>query len=418
VKFILVNGFFIILLYFCSSMGQAVQPYSNQEEKEIPAPETPKIFDIDILTPEKSIEKILPAEQYLEQALDAEIDSSSYILGPGDLLLINIWGPLSNQVMSQITAEGYVVIPEITDVKVAGLSLANGSELIRNTLDKYFKDTHFTIRLMRLRKIRVYVTGEVENPGAYFVRGVDRLGDLIELADGLSSGADDTRIQITHLSGVSEEFDYNQFYRFGDRDANPLLLGGDVVYIPTVDMSRDYVIIEGNIESQGIYRLKQGETLYEIMQRMEALNRENDIQNVTLVRGNNQKYFNLLTDLESARNEVLSTGDKVYIQAIREYVYVQGEVDFPGAYPYMANFTSKDYAGMGGLRETAQSIDKIEVVHVLNGSKEKGGNVIVQKGDMVVVPQRRRENTKDVLAILTPIFSITISTIALIVASQ
>jgi protein involved in polysaccharide export with SLBB domain len=418
VKFVLVNGFFIVFIYFYSSLGQAVQPYSNQEEKEIPAPEIPKVFDIDVLTPEKSIEKIIPSQQYLEQALDAEIDSSSYILGPGDLLLVNVWGALSNQIMSQITAEGYVVIPEIADIKVAGLSLANGSELVRNTLDKYFKDTHFTIRLMRLRKIRVYITGEVENPGTYFVRGVDRLGDLIELAGGFSDGADDTRIQITHLSGEIEEFDYNQFYRFGNQDVNPLLLGGDVVHIPTVDITSDYVIIEGNIESQGIYRLKRGETLYEFMQRMKVLNRENDIQNVILIRGNNEKYFNLLTDFESARNEVLSTGDKVHIPAIREYVYVQGEVDFPGAYPYMAHFTSKDYAGMGGLRETAQSIDKIEVVHVLDGSKEKGGDVIVQKGDVVVIPQRRRENTKDILSILAPIFSITISTIALIAASR
>lgn len=399
-------------------MGQAIQPYSNQEEKEIPAPEIPKVFDIDVLTPEKSIEKIIPSQQYLEQALDAEIDSSSYILGPGDLLLVNVWGALSNQIMSQITAEGYVVIPEIADVKVAGFSLANGSELIRNTLDKYFKDTYFTIRLMRLRKIRVYITGEVENPGTYFVRGVDRLGDLIELAGGLSGGADDTRIQITHLSGEIEEFDYNQFYRFGNQDVNPLLLGGDVVHIPTVDISRDYVIIEGNLESQGIYRLKQNETLYEFLNRMKVLNRENNLQDVVLIRGNNHRYFDLLTDLEDAQVAVLLKGDKIFITALRDYVYVQGEVHLPGAYPYMANYTAKDYAGMAGLTETAQSVDKINVFHSRDGIKESGGDVIVQKGDVVVIPQRRRENTKDILSILTPIFSITISTIALIAASR
>lgn len=178
-KFILFNSLAIVFLFFRLGMGQAVQPYSSQEDKTTIQPETPKVFDIDVQTAEKSIEKIIPPQQYLEQALDAGIDSSSYILGPGDLLLINILGPLSNQIMSQITAEGYVVISEIADVKVAGLNLAEGSELICNTLDKYFKDTHFTIHLMRLRKIMVYIAGKVKNPGAYFVRGVDCLKDTL-----------------------------------------------------------------------------------------------------------------------------------------------------------------------------------------------------------------------------------------------
>lgn len=415
-KNLIVFSLFLISVMLTTAYSQSMKPYDPQEEKlELP---TPREFDIDIQTQEKTSEKVLPPQQYLEQALEREIDSTTYILGPGDLLLVNVWSPMAEQMMSEITAEGYLVLPGILDVKISGLTLSEGKTKVKQNLQRYFKNTQFTVHLVKMRKFRVYIVGEIEQPGTYFMRGSERLSDLIEIATGFASGADDTRIQIRHTEGQTDTVDFSLFYSFGNRESNPHLQGGDVIYIPPVDLNLDYVTVEGNLESQGIYRIKQKETLISLLSRLKVLNRRSDIKDIVLLREGKKTYFDLLINLEEARTEILLKGDHIYIPVVKEYVYVQGEVFQPGAYPYMANFNAKDYAGMGGLRETAQSVDKISVIHLRDGSIEKGGNVIVQKGDVVVVPQRARENFKDILTILTPIISITISTFALILASK
>jgi protein involved in polysaccharide export with SLBB domain len=311
-----------------------------------------------------------------------------------------------------------VVIPGISDVYVSGLSLAAGSGKIQNELDKYFRDTQFTVRLMRMRKFRVYAVGEITTPGTYFMRGADRLSDLIELAQGVSSGGDETHITIQHVDGTIDTVDISDFYRRGIKEANPYLAGGDIVHVPMISLKRNYVFIEGNLDFPGIYQTKENETLVEFLYRLKVINRESNIEDISLTRSGQTIPFNFLTQIDSARTEVLRSGDRLFIPPAQEYVYVKGEVFQPGAYPYLANFKAKDYAGMAGVLETAQSIDKITVVRASLGQIIDGGETVVGKGDVIVVPQRRRENVKDILAILTPIISIGLSTFAIIQASK
>jgi protein involved in polysaccharide export with SLBB domain len=185
-----------------------------------------------------------------------------------------------------------------------------------------------------------------------------------------------------------------------------------------ISLKQNYVFIEGNLDFPGIYQLKTGETLVDFLYRLKVINRDSNIEDIALTRGDETIPFNLIRDLDKAREELLQSGDRLYIPPTQEYVYVKGEVYQPGAFPYLANFKAKDYAGMAGILETAQSVDKIQVVRASLGDILEGGETIVGKGDVVVVPQRRRENTKDILAILTPIISIGLSTFAIIQASK
>jgi protein involved in polysaccharide export with SLBB domain len=408
----------LTLFFYFDIFSQAVQPYRQEPIKQEEPLQLPKDFDIDIKTQEKTVERVLPPQQYLEQTLETVVDSTQYILGPGDLLLINILGPLKNQIFTEITSEGYVIVPGLSDIKVAGLSLHEGAVHIKNVLNRYFRDTQFTIRLMRMRKFRIYAVGEINKPGTYFMRGADRLSDLIELAQGVSSGGDETRITLQHIDGTVDTVDISDFFRNGIKEANPYLRGGDVVHFPLISLSRDFAFIEGNLDFPGIYQLKPGETLVEFLYRLKVFNRESNIEEISLTRNGQIQPFNLFTSIEAASNEVLQSGDRIFIPPTQVFVYVKGEVFQPGAFPYLANFKAKDYAGMAGMEETAQSIENIYIVRSETGEIEEGGEQIVSKGDVIVVPQRARENTKDILTILTPIISIGLSTFAIIQASK
>jgi protein involved in polysaccharide export with SLBB domain len=342
-----------VFLIFGNISAQSVRPERQTEQK--PTTEISKQFDIDFGFQEKTPEKVVPSQQYLEQALEVAVDSNSYKLGPGDLLQISVWGPLENQFFTEITAEGYVVVPTISEIYVSGSTLAEGSSLIKKNLQRYFKKASFSIRLIKMRKFRVYLVGEVAKPGTYYMRGSDRLSDLLEIAEGLTPGGNESAVQMRHANGENDTLNIIDFYRHGDKAANPYLDGGDVIFIPRIDLSQNNL---NDGDTPGVYQLK------------------------------------------------------------KEYIYVKGEVYQPGAYPYLVDLKALDYAGMAGMQETAQDVHKIYVIHSKTGKVSEGGKVTVGKGDIVVVPQRNRETFKDYLTIITPIISIGLSTYAIIQASK
>jgi len=413
-----IASFFLLctFLLFTNINAQSIRPDRQAEQK--PNTETPKQFDIDLGFQQKTPDKIIPSQQYLEQALEVAVDSNSYKLGPGDLLQISVWGILENQFLTEITAEGYVVIPTISEIYVSGLTLADGSLLIKENLKRYFKKASFSIRLIKMRKFRVFVVGEIIYPGTYYLRAADRLDDAIQLAGGLTQWGDNTRIQLRHKNEKVDTLNLSDFYLSGILDENPNLDGGDIILVPAIDLQKNYAIIEGNVGSEGIYQIRPKETLFAFLTRVQALNRKSNIDNVLLIRNEQKILFNLMSNESKARTEFLQTGDRIIVPTNRDRVYVKGEVFQPGPVAYLANYKAKDYAGLAGIMETAKKIEDIYVIRMASGKIEKGGDVVVQKGDIVVVPQRGRELFKDYMSILTPIISIGLSTYAIIQASK
>ncbi len=377
-----------------------------------------KVFDIDFQQLEKTKEQILPQRQFLEQALERQIDSTAYILGPGDQLLLKVWGAMDAQFISEITPEGFLVVPGMSQVYVANETLADANQKIRKLLAQSFKNSKFAVRLLRLRKFKVFVVGEIKEPGTYYLRASDRVSDAIELAGGLTDWGDDTRIQLRHSNGRIDTINISDFYLTGNLKENPYLQGGDIIYVPPIDLERNYVIIEGNVASEGVYQIRPQETLYAFLTRLQAINRQSDIESIVLIRGKQKKFYNLLENDSLARVEKLQTRDRIIIPSTRKMVYVRGEVTKPGPYPYLANYTALDYAGFAGVLETAKSLDDLTVIHTRTGKVEKGPHVIVQKGDIVIVPRRNREIIKDYMSIVMPVVSMAISVYALIRTSR
>ncbi len=400
------------LLFVC--MLGHVGLYAQQEESQ---KRRTDVFDVDLQQAQKSNEQLLPQQQFFEQAFEKSIDPESYILGPGDQLLIKISGIIEKQIPVTVSPEGYL-LPVISEVYVSGKSLSESAELIKQALSRTYLNATFSVRLMKLRKFRVFVVGEVRNPGTYYLRAVDRVSDIIQLAGGLTDWGDDTQIEVRHLNGQVDTVNINQFYLTGELKNNIQLEGGDIVFIPPIKLTENYVIIEGNVGSQGIYQIRENETLFQFLTRLQAINRRSDIENIVLLRADSRKSFNLLNSETPARGEVLQTGDRIIIPSRQNVVYVRGEVIQPGALPYLANYTAKDYAGQAGILETAKDLKELTVVRARTGEVVKGEDVIVESGDLVVVPRRSRESFKDILAILTPIISIGISAYALIQSTK
>lgn len=368
------------------------------------------------------------------QVLEKELEASNYIIGPGDKFKANIIGDIETEYEFEVLPEGDVTISTIGAISVGGMTLKDAKEKILKKINEYYINSKININLTGLRRFRVYLTGHVNNPGTYFAQGTDRVSDVIETAQGITDWADETRIEVKHDAGDSTRIDLSRFYMSGDKYCNPFLQGGDVINVPSIDLTGGYVIVEGNAEIVstlearevvtnrgmsnllGVFPLRKDETLYEFLKRIRALNRKSDLEHLEIVRDTTTIKINLLRDIAEFQEFKLKHRDKIFIPLIQDKVYVKGEVQNPGGYPYLANYTAKDYVGQAGALESATDLDEIVVIKNTTGEQQLGGDTIVEKGDTILVPKRGREVLLDFLVTVTPMISLLATTLVLIVS--
>jgi len=165
-------------------------------------------------------------------ALESAISGDEYVLGPGDLLSVSIWGPQSFTYSLPVTLEGQVLIPTMGPLNVDRLSLSDAKRLIRQRILRDFKNVDVTVSLVSLRKFQVHVLGQVTRPGTYLSSAVDRASSAIGWAGGLAPKGSQRRILIRNREGVRREADLFSFLQRGVEVDNPTLRDGDVVYVP------------------------------------------------------------------------------------------------------------------------------------------------------------------------------------------
>ncbi|MFQ5772374.1 MAG: polysaccharide biosynthesis/export family protein [bacterium] len=157
--------------------------FEKKKKKDVRLPLRSSL-DKDELKEEPSEDKALEFEM---QALEASIDPNTYIVGPGDQFLINIWSTLESNIRTAVTPEGKLIIPTIGTMNVDGKTLLAVQQLVRKAGEKKYLQSKIDANLVRLRNFRVHVTGQVIKPGPYTALAVYRVSDILEQAGGLTT---------------------------------------------------------------------------------------------------------------------------------------------------------------------------------------------------------------------------------------
>jgi protein involved in polysaccharide export with SLBB domain len=90
-----------------------------------------------------------------------------YILGPGDNLVLNIWGGRTDRLGRTIDRQGQVEMPELGAIEISGMTIAQAEAAMEKELNRQFHNEHIEISLGRVRTVRIYIVGDVQRPGAY-----------------------------------------------------------------------------------------------------------------------------------------------------------------------------------------------------------------------------------------------------------
>lgn len=207
----------------------------------------------------------------LEQAI-AEYD---YVVGRGDVLNITVWDhpeltiPAGSERSPQeagnwVHNDGTIFYPYVGKVKVEGLKVTEIRDILRERLAEYLEKPQVDVTIAAFRSKRVYVTGEVKEPGNQPITNVPlTLLEAINRTGGLTELADWTDVTLTR-AGRTERFSLRELYQNGNTRQNILLQPNDIVHVARNDAAKVFVLGEVT-DPQSITLGRAGLTLAEAL---------------------------------------------------------------------------------------------------------------------------------------------------------
>ena len=285
-------------------------------------------------------------EEKSQRALEGQdrtIDPATYRLAPGDRILFSIWGEIDDSYDLLVTPEGFLLIPSVGPVQVAGSTLVAAQTSVEEASREAYRNSRTTLTLTELRTFRVHVTGLVAKPGTYEATPVDRVSDLITRAEGFGSGASSRRI-ILRLPGAAETTaDMIRYLLAGDLEANPYVDMGAVVHVPA---RGDSVTVLGAVNNTGSIEFRPGDTVGDLVRLAGGTSADAvpDRLEWTTFPSDTATAATRTVSLSSSLASPVHPGDILTIPGRADWhrrasVVVQGEVHNPGGYSIVEGTT-------------------------------------------------------------------------------
>ncbi len=215
------------------------------------------------------------------QALLKAVSPEKYLLGPGDSLIIQIWGGVDLYHQVIVTAEGKIVVPTLGTLDVRNKTLKEVQEEVARAVAKFHRNVQNSTTLSGIRVFEVFVLGEVKKPGIYYATPITHLSELIDEAGGVLESGSIRDIEIRKENALLRKVDIFAFLRSGDLDQNPLLPDGSTIFVP---VNKGTVTIKGEIKRPGKYTLSEQEIAYTLIEMGGGLTPEAAKDKVTLTR--------------------------------------------------------------------------------------------------------------------------------------
>jgi polysaccharide export outer membrane protein len=195
----------------------------------------------------------------------------NYRLGSGDVLVLILTGDVEQSYTLEVTREGFVVIPQVGQVYVANLTMAELRDQLYSRLGRIYSGvrrsaratTQFQISLARLRNIQVFVAGDVVRPGAYLISAAGTVLSALYAAGGPTENGSFRLVEIRRGGKLVDTLDVYDYLLRGNNRSDIRLSTGDVVFVP---VHSGFVKVAGKVTRPAIYELRPNETLGDVIQ--------------------------------------------------------------------------------------------------------------------------------------------------------
>ena len=284
----------------------------------------------------------------------------NYVIGPNDVLHIDIFGMAEATYDLTVNKEGHIRIPNAGVVQVSGLTIENAEKIIKKKLAVIYSSIHsggtnVAVSINNIRSIKVYIMGEVNTPGSYTLTSVSSVFNALNACGGPSDNGTMRNIKVIRGGKEIAKVDLYEFLTNGTMPSNTTLQDQDVIQVPTYGIRVD---VSGEVKREGIFEMKEGETLQNLIDYCGGFTDKAYTERISVTRNINgeksvadvsKELFNMFTP---------KAGDVYRIgQILEKYnnrVQIIGSVFRPGVYALEGKMTLKDLVKKAdGLTEDA-----------------------------------------------------------------
>ena len=333
---------------------------------------------------------------------------TNYQLGPGDDLVINVWGAAENTYNMSVDREGAIRIRGVGPIYINGLSIIEATKKIKGALAKIYagindRDTStykvfIGVSLSNVRTVQVDIIGEVKVPGTYSLNALSSVLNALYASGGPTRKGTFRDIKLVRSGVDIATFDVYKYLLEGSQQGNKNLKDGDVIIVSPY-ISR--IQVAGAIKRPGIYEVKSDETFGNLIDFMSGFssNAYKDRLLLERIDGDRKKVKEIL--LDDTINEPLKDGDKIIVNTIIDKyvnrVQIEGAVYRPGVYELTDGLTLVDLiTKAAGIREVAfvdrgllfsttdgvnKNVTPFSVSDIVSGNE----NIILKTNDIVKI---------------------------------
>ena len=333
----------------------------------------------------------------------------NYRLGPGDEVIIDIWGASQNTIRQQISPDGTINIQKIGPVNLNGLTISEANDYLKKTLNKIYNGLNNTndptsdirLTLGSIRTIQINVMGEVVQPGTYSLSSFATVFHALYRAGGVSDIGSLRNVQLVRNGKNIATIDVYQFIMKGHIQDDIRLQEGDVVIVPAYDV---LVKIDGKVKRPMRFEMKKDENLSTLISYAGGFEADAYTRSLRVVRQNGQEYeVNTVKDLDYSVYK-MRNGDVVTAEAIlnrfTNKLEIRGAVYRPGIYQLNGKLNTvrelvNEAQGLTGdaflnravlyrqREDLTTEVIPVDIKAIMDGTSQ---NIILAKNDILYIP--------------------------------
>ena len=333
----------------------------------------------------------------------------NYRLGPGDEVIIDIWGASQNTIRQRISPDGSINIQKVGPVNLNGLTISEANSYLKKTLDKIYNGLNnadeptsdIRLTLGNIRTIQINVMGEVIQPGTYSLSSFSTVFHALYRAGGVSDIGSLRNVRLVRDGRNLATVDVYQFIMKGDIQDDIRLEEGDVIIVPAYEV---LVKIEGKIKRPMRFEMKKDESLATLIKYAGGFDADAYTRSLRVVRQNGEEYeVNTVKEMDYSIYK-MRNGDVITVEAIlnrfTNKLEIRGAVSRPGIYQLSGTLNTvrelvNEAQGLTGdaflnravlyrqREDLTSEVVPVDIKAIMSGTSP---NIILMKNDILYIP--------------------------------
>ena len=346
------------------------------------------IFNIDKLTFQPNLNMATP---------------ENYRLGPGDEVIVDVWGASQNTMRLEVSPDGYVNITNLGPVYLNNMTIKDARQLLKQELGKIYADSanNIQVTLGNIRTIQVNVMGEVRAPGTYALSSLSTVFHALYASGGVSDIGSLRNVQVARGGKTIARLDVYEYIMKGLIQDDIRLQDGDVVIVPTYDA---LVKITGKVKRPMFYEMKNGESAATLLKYAGGFSSDAYKKSIRVLRKDGKEFsVKTVDDIHYSAFKLID-GDVVTVDSIlnrfNNRLEVKGAVYHPGVFELSGSLNTvrqlvekadgllgDAFTGRAVLYRERENLTKevlpVDIEGILKGTSP---DIALQKNDILYIP--------------------------------